>query len=380
VTPKAFLKEICASPDDDAPRLVYADWLDDHGEQERAEFIRAQIELAQPPAPRSRTRRLGLERRVKALWKRHGEAWAAGPGGGGAKYLEWWERGFAATFYIKGIDALMAELPKAMRRAPIQHVRASGVVGADLPKLLAWPLLTRLRSLQLFAAGLHGAEASRLIGDEDVRLIAQCPHLTRLEGLDLIQHRIGPAGLHTLTHADNLPALRDLEMYGNVWNDEGLRVVVRSPLAPRLRKLHAGGGPDMRNITAAGARALARTPALARLRVLNLDNTVIGDAGARALAGSKHLAGLTELWLHECDIGTAGAIALAESPHLANLEVLDLSSNWKVYTAAAVALAESPYLMKIRRLDLWRCEGITGNYVRMLRKRFRSRVNFDRSY
>ena len=36
----AFLKAILADPDDDTPRLVYADWLTEHGEESRAEFIR----------------------------------------------------------------------------------------------------------------------------------------------------------------------------------------------------------------------------------------------------------------------------------------------------------------------------------------------------
>lgn len=42
---RAFLARIIASPTDDLPRLVYADWLDEHGEAERAEFIRVQCEL-----------------------------------------------------------------------------------------------------------------------------------------------------------------------------------------------------------------------------------------------------------------------------------------------------------------------------------------------
>jgi len=41
-----FLRDIIANPDDDAPRLIYADWLDDHGERARAAFIRAQCHLA----------------------------------------------------------------------------------------------------------------------------------------------------------------------------------------------------------------------------------------------------------------------------------------------------------------------------------------------
>ena len=40
---EAFLEDIVAHPDDDAPRLVFADWLDDHGDADRAEFIRLQV-------------------------------------------------------------------------------------------------------------------------------------------------------------------------------------------------------------------------------------------------------------------------------------------------------------------------------------------------
>jgi uncharacterized protein (TIGR02996 family) len=41
----ALLASIHAAPDDDAPRLVFADWLDEHGEPERAAFVRVQCEL-----------------------------------------------------------------------------------------------------------------------------------------------------------------------------------------------------------------------------------------------------------------------------------------------------------------------------------------------
>ena len=41
---------VCEAPDDDGRRLVYADWLDDHGSSDadraRAEFIRVQVERA----------------------------------------------------------------------------------------------------------------------------------------------------------------------------------------------------------------------------------------------------------------------------------------------------------------------------------------------
>jgi uncharacterized protein (TIGR02996 family) len=51
-----ILADILAHPGDDTPRLVYADWLEESGEGERAEFIRAQIELAACPEPDGRCR------------------------------------------------------------------------------------------------------------------------------------------------------------------------------------------------------------------------------------------------------------------------------------------------------------------------------------
>jgi uncharacterized protein (TIGR02996 family) len=42
----ALLDVIRARPEEDTPRLIYADWLDEHDQPERAEFIRAQIERA----------------------------------------------------------------------------------------------------------------------------------------------------------------------------------------------------------------------------------------------------------------------------------------------------------------------------------------------
>lgn len=45
-TRAALLAAVRDKPDDDTPRLVYADWCDDNGEAERAEFVRLQVESA----------------------------------------------------------------------------------------------------------------------------------------------------------------------------------------------------------------------------------------------------------------------------------------------------------------------------------------------
>ena len=70
-----LLKAVCENPDDDTPRLVFADWLDERGEAERAEFIRLQIQLARGtyrPSEEARLKR--RERKLRA----HIDRWKAG--------------------------------------------------------------------------------------------------------------------------------------------------------------------------------------------------------------------------------------------------------------------------------------------------------------
>ena len=45
-TEAALLRAIREMPDEDPPRLVYADYLDEEGHAARAEFIRLQVERA----------------------------------------------------------------------------------------------------------------------------------------------------------------------------------------------------------------------------------------------------------------------------------------------------------------------------------------------
>ena len=43
---EALLRAVLEEPADDLPRLALADWFDERGEADRAEFIRCQLELA----------------------------------------------------------------------------------------------------------------------------------------------------------------------------------------------------------------------------------------------------------------------------------------------------------------------------------------------
>lgn len=79
-TQSALLRAVLADPASDDARLVYADWLQDDGDQpDRAEFIRVQVEMATipdpPPEPSvgmrsaSRSHRLAALRVWSMQWK-----------------------------------------------------------------------------------------------------------------------------------------------------------------------------------------------------------------------------------------------------------------------------------------------------------------------
>src|SRR5215203_3911185 len=66
----ALIAAILANPDEDTPRLVYADWLQEHGDEERAEFIRLQCGHAGDDE--------AAEERTAELEDRHRPRWLAG--------------------------------------------------------------------------------------------------------------------------------------------------------------------------------------------------------------------------------------------------------------------------------------------------------------
>src|SRR5262245_59215233 len=70
-----FLRAIRANPDDDTLRLVFADWLDEHDDPARAEFIRVQVELDPIREQIDSPRVLELLDRESDLLGRHRPEW-----------------------------------------------------------------------------------------------------------------------------------------------------------------------------------------------------------------------------------------------------------------------------------------------------------------
>ncbi len=119
----------------------------------------------------------------------------------------------------------------------------------------------------------------------------------------------------------------------------------------RLTLANMGLTPDLLD------RCFYRISAV-RLSELDLtENYGIGSDGVRVLTDRPHaLATLSVLRLADCGVSSVGAMALARSEAVAGLRMLDLSRNPLTGGRAVMRLAGSPHLAGLRSLDLSRCK------------------------
>jgi uncharacterized protein (TIGR02996 family) len=310
---KELLAGILDDPDDDAVRLVYADWLEEHGgenERARAEFIRLQLRRARLQA--GSTEAEAIERREKELLRRHGHGWD----------LELrslvpdceYRRGF-----IEEINPYSSfeEVAPALRDFPALAPRLWEL--APVRKLVLWETEEELR---------RALSCDRLATLAELRVEAD------LEGADEVRALASPH-LRGLTHL-SFGVTKDEA-------DEAIPALFETPW-PRLRKL------DFSCLDVArAARALARSPVACQLTALGLAGDGGGEEAGQVLAGCAALGGLTEL---TSSIGDRGAAALVRSTHLRSLRALCLShSHLSARTAAA--LAEARWLDSLVTLDLY---------------------------
>jgi len=176
-----LLEAVLEHPDDNAPRLAYADAL---GDDPRAEYIRIMITA------------VSVERgaRLPELVKAHAQEWRAPI----TPFVEvaGFQRGFVE--YIRTDAArFLAHADTLFRRAPIRDVDLTAVKPRAV-EVFASPWLARLRSLDLSGNDLEDAE---------VEVLARSPHLAGLRWLDLSRNRIGMAGLEALAASANLTSL-----------------------------------------------------------------------------------------------------------------------------------------------------------------------------
>jgi uncharacterized protein (TIGR02996 family) len=281
----ALLAAIAAHPAEDTPRLVYADWLDEHGQPVRAEFIRVQVAIAQKDhLPRAiLNRHVDLFKRNQELIDNH-RAELLGPLAGladGARVE--FRRGFVEEVtlpvfaFIRHCDLLAAVRP-APRVALVGYVYyILGFLGFDVP-----PTITH-RQLQLVTAIRtvpNDPKDTELSSGNPTTFDAQ--RWPRLEELDVSGCRLGDRNAVALLTPSSFPVLTDLDISANELTDLAVDALLDSGVLWRLKRLILGGNP----ITDAGAIALAQrwpTGDDDRLETLNLRFTNVGQPGHQAL-------------------------------------------------------------------------------------------------
>ena len=388
----ALYRAICAQPDEDTPRLVFADLVEENGDPLRARFIRTQVALARLPTYDPACVSSRQHEPDTAFGWTMTRMLPKVPTGAGWHRFEF-RRGFPWKVGVSALGALVPSGDALFTAAPIQALDFDQRSRPDLEVLAEWPQLARLRKLE-FATGWFGALDVALlakseyaagltelgfegeaIAPDGLRALAESSLLGRLAGLELRSIQIAPALLVDALGAAREPgALARLSLPFNRLGHDDAEHLFRLPLLGELQHLDVSNNPlsaggvtalaesgvvrGLRELNLSktkpgvpGVKALVEAGGLAGLRALDLSDNSLGPVAVKALAGCGGLRGLRVLNLSNNLVGDAGAAALAAARSLSGLLELDLRDA-DVGDAGAVALAESPYLDGLLRLDL----------------------------
>lgn len=254
---------VLARPEDDDARVVYADWLTEHGDP-RGEFIQVQCLVKRPffgahgipqgtdePHPDHIT----LEKRAAELLKAHGKTWLEPI----RKYFhQWtWRRGFLETLTVNG--AFFPGAKAIFASHPVTHLSLTGLKKPDYA-MIAKMGTGSLRWLNLASVRMTG---------KDTHVLCE-KNLANLETLLLWANPIDDAGIVKLATDSHLHKLRELSLMDCAIGDEAVL-------------------------------AIASSKVFANLEVLSIARTKVTDQGLLALAGSKTLKKLQNVELGHDD-------------------------------------------------------------------------------
>jgi uncharacterized protein (TIGR02996 family) len=384
----ALLKAIVAAPDEDTPRLVYADWLDENradsrpspaqGPSARAEFIRVQCRLAagafhDPDYPEL----LERERDLAAWLTTHDPHQLAAPMiQTAADRLEWgnendWHRGFREILGFddyeetptETIEKLVSELQQTFAQVPARSIRLADATAEEIALLVQHPIFGQLR-------GLYLDYYSNSIDNHPVLALAQSRRASRLRRLQF-DFPVDQSGLAALARSRSLSALEELTIDYPALGAEEIEALSRAKWLRQLRRLHVwiGNGPAL--------EALAELPRLPRLECLTIRiSRLDSSAAVRQFVASRSFPKLAYLNLSGChlppdklallaagrwplrhlvlsrnEVGRLGCEALVAAPFAKQLRVLELS-DCAISARGVQTLAAAEALAGLRHLDL----------------------------
>jgi uncharacterized protein (TIGR02996 family) len=377
-----LLAGIIANAEDDAPRLVYADWLEENGDPDRAEFIRVQCALfdkspAEPDyvdlmerkmAVLPTLRRRPLEPKLPKAVGFHDNPHEKRDDSGAS-----YHRGFpyfGKEPSVKGMrlaDEQYARqfrdaLPEVIATTTLRGFNFSGWFSSQLAEILPSPAAVHIHAL---SADNEPATAGRRRGTVD--LIVSSPPAQSLRWLDL--HSLGSADAQRLAGSNALQRLRRLEIAFLHCRSSALRRLTTAEWFGWLRRIEVrladengaagvsgfGKLPDLhtlelRDLAAEGVAAFAKAGSFRGLGKLSLPRTPLHGEGAVALAGAR-MPKLAVLALQGCGLRNEDVTVLSRSALFSDLRMLLLASNG-IGDKGVAAIAGSPAARTLRVLSI----------------------------
>jgi uncharacterized protein (TIGR02996 family) len=377
-TNPALEAAIVANANEDTPRLAYADWLDENGDPDRAEFIRVQCRLADmPPSDPDwvdlTERQSELDCRLKHRFlTRVGED--ADRFDFGTELVgqleEPFRRGFPYTITCQSegdewtadeVTRVASELTRLVRTTTLRAFQACPAPPGRLRDLLKAPVFAELTGLTVHPLARGRGEAADLPGF--YRFLASATR--RVERL-FLYYALSPEAVAALAKA-KFPALRRLTV-NEIPEPDGVKQLTKAAWFRRLRHLRCGledslvaGAvltalgelPELHTLDllkfaplAVGAFARGEFPSLARL----VYSGPSGKAFIRRLAVGK-FPSLTAFEMTDRGMDNDGLAELLKADWFERLRVLDLSHN-DITDRGLKALALHPVAKRLRVLKL----------------------------
>ncbi|MEN0066574.1 MAG: TIGR02996 domain-containing protein [Myxococcota bacterium] len=278
-----------AAPDDDHPRLVLADWLEEQGEVERAAFIRVQVARAALPEHAPEDVTLGLSERVhwRPSWQQ--ASWAEGMAWGA------YHRGFVRQVRLAQAQQWIDQGAACLDATVVEGIVLPWSRMGDVGPLPSHP---RLRELTVYGTIVDAA---------DVRWLATSPILSTVRRLNLLGSEIDVDGLATLLESPHLAQLEALVLRNNALSDAAVPLLGQAKV--NLRELDltvltqeelGSSGRYLPTLGPQGAAQLAEWSGLATVERLVLTGQQLGVEGFEALLASPHLGQLRHLSIRGC--------------------------------------------------------------------------------
>ncbi len=250
----AFIDAIIKNPDDNTARLIFADWLEENGKPERAEFIRLQIEakeLLNDGEMNQFGRADVLEVSYRSAWRS-----AIGLEEGAGQY----ERGFLTDVYV----------------CPTQFHELTRQVLSFEPV-----------TFELHLIGLDGDDAPQADSLAEDPLLGTVTSIWIRRGTDVKWF----AQLMKSSHLNNL---RQIRVYIDSLGVEGVKAITNAPAAFALESLHferglQGDVTEETETLVDAVKLIATSPRFMSLKNLSFLACDLGDRCILALLESRTL-------------------------------------------------------------------------------------------